>query len=268
MIKAVLQFAVLVALFFGTWFALGKVNWISIFQIKENTVSLEKKLGELIWKSYSQGEKEEHNPAVYCPIQQVVRRICRDNGIDSDKIQLHVFIKDEINAFTLPDNHIVVFTGLVAASNNEAELAGVIGHEMAHMEKNHVMKKMIKEVGLSVLISITAGKGGETIKQLAKMASSSAYDRDLEKEADITSIDYMLKANINPAPFADFLYRLASDEAKLPSQVEWISTHPDSKERANYILEYAKGKTSTPKPILSTAQWDILKTSVSKTGKH
>jgi predicted Zn-dependent protease len=259
MIKATIQLAILVTLFFATWFVLGKVNWMGILHVKENANATEKKLGDLIWKAYSEAEEEVHDTTVTGPIWQVVRRICRNNGIDSNKIKLHVLNKDEINAFTLPNDHIVVYTGLVTACDSDTELAGVLGHEMAHMEKNHVMKKLVKEVGLSVLLTVTAGKGGEIAKKLAKMASSGAYDRDLEKEADIASVDYMLKANINPGPFANFLYRLADGETKLPKEIAWTNTHPDSKDRAKYIIEYAKGKTFTSQPILAVNQWEQLK---------
>jgi len=187
-------------------------------------------------------------------------QILESNSIYRSKLKLPILVKDEINAFTLPNNHLVLYSGLMKYAENEEELMGVIGHELAHMEKNHVMKKLIKEFGLSVLISMTSGKGGgEAIKQIAKILSSTAYDRDLEREADMTSVDYLINANVDPEPFANFLYKLGEAENSIPEQVYWVSTHPESKERAEKIIEYIKGKSITNKPVLSKPQWELLK---------
>jgi len=70
--------------------------------------------------------------------------------------------------------------------------------------------------------------------------SSSAYDRELETEADLTAVDYLIKAGIGPEPFANFLYRLGDESKVVPKQIYWISTHPESKERAEKMIEHIK----------------------------
>jgi len=94
------------------------------------------------------------------------------------------------------------------------------------------------------------------------MLSSSAFDRSLEKEADIKAVDYLVNANLNPEPFAYFLYKLSETENEAAKYLTWISTHPDSKERAEYIIEYGKGKKTQYKPVLSIDTWDKLKTTL------
>ena len=122
------------------------------------------------------------------------------------------------------------------------------------------MKKLTKEVGLSVLISMTSGNvGSDKIKETVKLLSSSAYDRTLEKEADIKAVDYLVKSNINPEPFANFLYRLAGKDSENAAYFSWISTHPDSKERAEYLIQYGSKKAKNIEPVLSTLTWDKLK---------
>ncbi len=74
------------------------------------------------------------------------------------------------------------------------------------------------------------------IKEGSKILSSLAFDRSIEKEADIKAIEYLKNANINPEPLANFLYLLAGEETGLLESLEWISTHPVSKERAEYII--------------------------------
>jgi beta-barrel assembly-enhancing protease len=246
--RTAIEFLTIVVLFFSTWFGLSRVNWVAILKVEQATRSTEEKLGEVFWKVFSKTEEEIRSKAITDSVSTLVDRICKYNDLDRSKIKVHVLRKEEVNAFALPDNYLVVYSGLLESCENEAELLGVLGHEIAHMEKNHVMKKLIKEVGLSVLISMTTGNsGGQVIKETAKLLSSSAYDRDLEREADLASVDYLLKAKVDPEPFANFLYRLSDETGNLPEQVYWISTHPDSKERAERIIEYINDKAVAEK---------------------
>lgn len=258
--KAIIQGIIAVLFFFGTWSALTQIDWINIFKIEQVTDKTAQKLGELFWDAFKKSEKEIKNSQVVNAVDSMVTHICKENKIDSHKLKIHVLNKDEINAFALPNGHLIIYSGLILNAANQEELAGVISHEIAHIALNHVMKKLVKEIGLSVLISMTTGNSGiELIKETAKILSSSAFDRSLEKEADIKAVDYLVKAKINPEPFADFLYKLSDGEHEDTKYLTWISSHPDSKERAEYIIEYSKGKLTDDEPILSNETWDKLK---------
>ena len=74
----------------------------------------------------------------------------------------------------------------------------------------------------------------------------------------MTSIDYMIKADINPEPMADLMYKMSTD-ASIPDAAYWISTHPESEERAKEILAYIKGKKFQKKKVLTEAEWKFLK---------
>jgi len=241
--NAILQGIISILLFFGTWFVLTKIDWVTVLKVQKVTDKTEEKLGELFWDIFQQTEKENKNPFVVNSIDSIVTQICTANNINREFIKVHILTKDDINAFALPNGHLIVYSGLIINSDNQEELTGVICHEIAHINLNHVMKKLVKEIGLSVLISMTTGNGGaEIVKETAKMLSSSAFDRSLEKEADIKAVDYLVKARINPEPFADFLFKLSETENEATQYLTWMSTHPDSKERAEYIIEYCKDK--------------------------
>ncbi len=258
--KTIFQGTLIILLFFGTWFALTQIDWVEIFKVQQATDKTEQKLGELFWEIFQKTEKENKNIHVINSIDSIVTHICKANKIDRETIKVHVLNKDEINAFALPNGHLIVYSGLILNSDNQEELTGVICHEIAHIELNHVMKKLVKEIGLSVLISMTTGNGGtEIIKETAKMLSSSAFDRSLEKDADIKAVDYLIKAKVNPEPFANFLYKLSAKENEETKYLTWTSSHPDSKERAEYIVEYSKIDTMDFKQILSDQTWGKLK---------
>src|SRR5690606_26318193 len=97
-----------------------------------------------IWESISESEKEIKNPQIIKYIDSIINNICRANNIDRKLIKAHLIEKDEVNAFAIPNGHLVIYDGLIKASEKPDELAGVISHEIAHIELQHVMKKLIK----------------------------------------------------------------------------------------------------------------------------
>jgi len=238
--KIIIEFIISVAVLLGTWLILSQVDWMTLFRVKQATQSTGEKVGNLCWDLLKKSETEISADSVVSPIDSILTKICDKNQIDRSKIKLHLLVNEEINAFALPNNHLIVYSGLVEACKNEAELDGVICHELAHLEKNHVMNKLVKEVGLSVLLTMSSGNGNsEMIKRALKQLSSSAYDRKMETEADLTAVDYLIKAGIDPEPFANFLYRLSDETQNIPQQIYWISTHPESKKRAEEIIAHA-----------------------------
>lgn len=258
--KLLIQGVVVILSFIGSWFALKQIDWVDVFRINRVADQTEQKLGDKFWEVFQQSEKEIQNVHVVNSVDSIVQAICKANSIDQDRLKIHILEKTDINAFALPNGHLVVYSGLILNSDNPEELAGVIGHEIAHIELNHVMKKLVKEIGLSVLISMTTGNGGgEIIKETAKMLSSTAFDRGLEKDADMTAVDYLIKAKINPEPFANFLYKLSTTKSNSIEYFDWINTHPDSKERSEYIIQYSNGKSTDYLPILSADQWNRTK---------
>ena len=262
--KTFLQAVIIISAFFLIWFGSSQLDFMKFFKVKERTENLEQKLGDLIWNQIEDTEDIITNDTIVKSLDKLIKPICDANDIDRDSLKLHIVIKDEINAFALPNNHLVVYTGLIEDCKQQEALQGVLGHEIAHIENKHVMKKLSKEIGYSVLLTAAVGtKGGQMARELLKTLSSSAYDRKLEKEADITSVDYMLKAKIDPKPMADFMFQMAQDN-KSDKNMEWISDHPDSEARAKYILEYIKGKKLESKATLSEKEWKDFQKKVGK----
>ncbi|WP_445453196.1 M48 family metallopeptidase [Flavobacterium sp. 25HG05S-40] len=256
------QAVIVVGCFLLIWFGFSQVDFMKAFKVKENTENMEKKLGDMIWNQVEETEEVITNDTIIKSLDTLLKPLCDANDIDRDSLKVHIIKKDEINAFALPNNHLVVYTGLIEDCKKQEALQGVLGHEIAHIEKNHVMKKLSKEIGYSVLLSAAGGtKGGEMARELLKTLSSSAYDRKLEKEADITSVKYMLEADIDPRPMADFMYQMAQD-SDMSSAMYWIADHPESEERAKYILDYIKGKKIKSKPTMTEKDWKAFQEKV------
>jgi predicted Zn-dependent protease len=262
--KTILQALIIVSAFFLIWFGFSQIDFMKFFKVKERTENLEQKLGDMIWNQVEDSEDIITNDSILKSLDKLIKPICDANDIDRDSLKVHIVLKDEINAFALPNNHLVVYTGLIEDCQKQEALQGVLGHELAHIENKHVMKKLSKEIGYSVLLTAAGGtKGGQMARELLKTLSSSAYDRSLEKEADIASVKYLIKADIDPKPMADFMYQMAQDST-LDTRMYWIADHPESEERAKYILDYIKGKKLTRKETISEKDWKIFQEQVGK----
>ncbi len=230
----------IVLAFGGCIYVISLFNWKKTFGIEKVTTDLDQKLGDVFWKSYSADMVEVKDDKVVLPILQMVDQLCSANGIKPSTINVHVVNNKEINAFAMPGRHLVVHTGLIQFADHQEEIAGVVAHEIAHIESGHVVKKLGKEIGLSILMNLTLGDiGGEVVRNALSTLTSTAYDRSLEKEADLKAVDYMFKAKMDPRMLSSFLGKLA-EESKTPEVLQWVNTHPDSKERVRYIEEKIK----------------------------
>jgi len=246
----------LVALFVVIWAVVTQLDLSQRFRKKVTSIGLEKKLGDLIISQLTASEEVWTDDDIALSIDTIIQVICKNNDLDTAKYTVHFYDKDEVNAFALPDGHLVVNLGLIRNVKNQNELVGVLCHEMAHVEQGHIMNKLVKEVGLFILLGLASGGGN--VGELLKLFTSIAFDRNQEKEADLLAVDYMLNANVSPEGLADFLYLLDSGRSHSDFTL-WISTHPDGKARAEYILEKYKSEKITPKPILSPQSWQRLK---------
>lgn len=259
--KPILKFCILLVAFFATWFLLRQVDWVSIFRVKQIGKTTEEKLGDLIWEIERARQKEITDTIVIKQVDSILTRICKANNISKEDIKLHVMQSDEINAFALPNRYLIVNSKLISDCENPEELSGVLAHEVAHMELNHVMKKLVQEIGISALLSVTNGKDITIAKNMARTLSSTAYSRSIEQEADMKAVDYLLKADIHPKYLASFLFRL-SDHSSKTKYLSWISTHPESEERAAYLNDAAGKRTVHEKPVMTIDSWNKLKDAI------
>ncbi len=258
--KILSQFLVLAGLFFGTWFLLRTVDYRSLFRVDEVTNEAEQKLSELILDQMKKDGDECTSDSALALVELIRQRLCLANGIADSSITLHLLVHDEINAIALPDRQLVVYTGIIKYSNSPEELAGVLAHEITHIQHGHVMKKLKREVGVSMLGALAGGDaGGDIARQTTRLLTSSAFDREMESDADYGAVQMMAKAGIDPIHFADLLFRFSQEKGNIPKRFEWISSHPNTQERCAKILKLRKQEAYTIKPILDKARWEYLK---------
>ena len=247
--------------FIGLFFWLRTIDWVGMFDIDKHTRETEEKLGDLFWEHLGDEGDQITDSLTVAAMDTMVSRICSANSIPREHIKVHVFRADVVNAFAMPGGHLVVNSALIADCKNPEQLCGVLAHEIAHIELRHVMKKLVREVGMSLLVNMTTGGGdGGQIGEMVGALSSKAFDRDMEREADLKGLEYLVNAHIDPHPFADFLYLTGDGESE--EAFEWLSTHPSSKERMEYVLEEIGKRQFEVKPVIAAATWEELKTNM------
>jgi predicted Zn-dependent protease len=154
------------------------------------------------------------------------------------KYQYEVHVADDasLNAFAMPGGIIVVHSGLIAATRRPEELAGVLAHEVQHVELRHSMRALIKDLGLRGLWSYATGDlGGTVAGQTALELTSLRFSRDDEREADEQGLAALAAAGIDPAGMPDFFQLLAEKAGDAPAA--FISTHPLSQDRAREMRQ-------------------------------
>lgn len=162
------------------------------------------------------------------------------------------------NAFTFLGGKVIVLKGLIDFAQTPEELAGVLAHEIEHVNNRHVLQSIIQSTILVSLVNLMSGNVSglividpSTLHQIINLS----YSRKMEAEADEKALPRMLKAQVNPNGFKNFFERLKGVEPRLSA---FLSTHPESKERAEWI------KKNTPssavfKPVLSAKEFAELK---------
>ena len=164
--------------------------------------------------------------------------------------ELAIFEQESVNAFAMPGGKIGVLSGLLKVTENEHQLATVIGHEVAHVTAEHSMDRA-KQAGLTefginaVAIVLGGGYSGATYTAQQALAAGAAfgislpYKRGQETEADVIGLEYMARAGFDPRESVPLWQRMSAGGGKRPA--EFLSTHPASETRIeNLINEWQK----------------------------
>lgn len=161
------------------------------------------------------------------------------------------------NAVALPGGRIYVFDGLLKRAESPDELAGVLAHEIGHVENRDGLRKLLQTGGSAFLLGLLFGDvtGGGAIIFASKMLVDSRYSRQAEKAADDYAAALMLAAGRTPRPLGVFLNRLGSGGS---DRLAFLSSHPVTEERMAALSD--RHREPTGAPFLSTAEWQAVKT--------
>ncbi len=208
----------------------------------------EQKLGDAISGDF--GEQACRAPGGQKALDDLARRLS-----PSDRpIRIGVVNIPIVNAIALPGGRILVFRGLIDEARSPDEVAGVVAHEIGHVENRHVMVALLRRFGLGLLI----GSGGSAA-EYGQALLDARYSRSAESEADEFSVKQLLHAGISPAATAAFFRRMSKEEAGMSGPLVYLASHPPSDERRRRFESAAAGGNAAFRPALSPDQWAALR---------
>jgi Zn-dependent protease with chaperone function len=171
-------------------------------------------------------------------LEALATRLAAAEGYEGT-IRVDILDLDEINAFAVPGERIVVLSGLIAKTDPD-ELAGVLAHEVGHIVERHTHESVVRGLGVQVLLQIVTGGAGLDLAALAATAVELSYSRAAEEEADRRAVEMLQAERIGTGGLKRFFARLAKLDGELGA-LEWLSTHPVSGARAAAIPDDPSG---------------------------
>jgi predicted Zn-dependent protease len=237
----------------------GLGNWYSL----EREIAMGKEYAQMIESSV----KLVNDPVVSEYVNRVGQNLVR-NSDAKVPFTIKVVDDDSINAFALPGGFFYVNSGLILAADEEAELAGVMAHEIAHVAARHGTRQMTRgqwaNFGTLPLIFLGGGVGyaARAAASLAVPATFMKFSRGFETEADFLGLQYMYKTGYDPQAFISFFEKVQAQEKKKPgSMAKVFSSHPQTPDR----IEHSQKEIATILPpkdqyVVSTSEFDEVKT--------
>lgn len=215
----------------------GGLNLIPEDQIQQ--------MGLQAWTQLRQETPASTNSEYNERAKRVVGRVLTGAGMNPAEWELVVFRSNEINAFALPGNKIGIYEGMMKTASSDAELAAVIGHEIAHNTENHAGERANSEAASQIGIQVAAqalGMGGGVSPDVAAALLGAGaqyglilpYGRRQELEADKVGLIYMAKGGYDPQAAIAFWRKMAQASGG-QGQPTFMSTHPNDEQRIAQI---------------------------------
>jgi beta-barrel assembly-enhancing protease len=229
-----------------------------------NFYSLDREMamGKEMAKEWESQARLLEDQAVNHYVNELAQRLVRHSDAKVP-FTVKVVNDDEINAFALPGGYFYVNTGLILAAQNEAELAGVMAHEIAHVAARHATRGMTKSQIwnlASIPMVFIGGPVGLAVHEVSSVAfpmSTLKFGRDAEREADLLGLEYAYAAGYDPVAFVNFFERLRVNHKKPSFMAKAFATHPMNEDR----IKRAQTEIDTMLPphdeyVLDTSDFD------------
>ncbi len=236
----------------------GVGNWYSI----ERQVAMGRSYAQQIESQI----KLVNDPVVTEYVNRIGQNLVRNSDAQVP-FTIKVIDSDEVNAFALPGGFFYVNSGLILAADEEAELAGVMAHEISHVAARHGMRQMTRanwaQIGTLPLIFVGGGIGYGIYEAagLGLPLTFMKFQRNFEAEADYLGLQYMYKTGYDPQAFISFFEKIQAKEKKKPGTIaKAFASHPQTPDRIEASQkEIATILPARPQYIVTTSEFDDVK---------
>src|SRR5437660_10191992 len=236
----------------------GMGNWYSL--------ETEIRMGKQYAMQVEQGVKLVQDPVVTEYVNRIGQNLVRNSDAQVP-FTIKVIDSDEVNAFALPGGFFYVNSGLILAADEEAEMAGVMAHEIAHVAARHATRQMTRAqwANLGTIPLIFVGGGiGYAVRSAAGFGlpmTFLTFQRGFEAEADYLGLQYMYKSGYDPNAFISFFEKVQAKEKKKPGTLaKAFSTHPQTPDRiAKSQEEISRILPARAQYVVTTSEFDTVK---------
>lgn len=203
-------------------------------------------MGLQTWQQIRQQEPVSPNGAYQRTAERISNRVLQAAGRDPSQWEVVVFQGEQANAFALPGGKIGVYEGMIELAANEAQLAAVIAHEIAHNEENHAAERVNSQMATQLGVDLAGAALGQTVggggAQIAALLGAGAqyglllpYSRNQELEADRQGLVYMARAGYDPREAVELWRRMEAQGGARPPV--FASTHPAEGQRIEQLQQ-------------------------------
>ncbi len=239
------------------------------------TVAEEEELSREFMKIIQKNYKFVEDPVIVNYVNKVGKKIVSVLSLQPFTYRFYIIKDDVYNAFATPAGHIFIYSGLMAAMDNEEELAGILGHEIAHVLCRHISQKIdrSKKISIATLAGIAAGifLGAEGAGEVgnavivgsmaAGQSMTLAYSRKDERQADQIGLKYLTKAGYSGDGLLTMLSKIRSKHWFGTEQIPtYLATHPAPEERLAYIATWLEKNRKKPPPKTASSEFKRVRT--------
>lgn len=280
----ILALVVIPPLIFAIWvYAIPAVTNVIADKIP---TKWEEKLGQDYFQMLFKESLKEPDPQVRKALDTISKRLLTAVPDQPYHFRIHVHPSKMVNAMALPGGTIVVFQGLINATETPEELAGVLAHEFQHVLKRHSTRNIVRSEAIHLLGLIISGNS-DSMTNVILQASSTLdhlrYSRELESQADAEGMKMVLATHIDPKGMIRVFEKLEEEQRRqmesvkkdkekadsekqdsdkegiaLPEWMNYLSTHPKGNDRVEVLKKLSKYSGQKLRPILPGVNWKTM----------
>lgn len=222
----------------------------------------EEQLGVSVLEQIAPSAKRCADQTRLAALDSIVTRLSRAVSDSPYRIRLTVVDRPSVNAFALPGGQVVVFRGLLEATETPEQFAGVLAHELQHIYKRHSTRSLIEQASASLLIAAVTGDftGGLAYGiEGARVLGVLRYSRLHEGEADREGLRLLQTVGIDPAEMIAFYRIMEAQHSHDTAASSYLSTHPDTGDRIEKLTALAGAPPRHPMKLFPHEEWKDLR---------
>jgi predicted Zn-dependent protease len=222
--------------------------------------SWEKRLGDAAIRQFAPEEDRCDDPVKTEAVEAIVQRLAAARPEHRYDYSL-VIASGMINAFAAPGGRMAVFDELIEMTDSPEELAGVMAHEIEHVERRHSTRALFRDLTVNAIQAAVTGDlaSGVFAMDGAATLATLAHHRDEELEADAEGLKLLRAAEIDPRGMITMFEKFAKLEGDSPAGISYLSTHPATKDRIERLRKLIEEKPGESRPIELGVHWARVK---------